>query len=59
METNTFGSLGEAAVDCETSAVRYSMQDLRSVPCIQGLAEEEEPSGEKILMKTNSHFLGT
>lgn len=34
------------------------MRDLRSAPFIRGLAEEEEPSGEKILMKTNSYFLG-
>lgn len=59
MEKDTFSSRGEAAVDCKKSAVRYSTQDFKSVLCIQGLAGEEEPSGEKILMKTNSYFLGT
>lgn len=61
METNMLGSLGEPAVDCEMPTVRHSTGtgDLRSVPCIQGLAEEEKPSGKRILVKTNSHFLST
>lgn len=54
METNILGSLGEAAVDCETSAVRYSTGELD-----QFLVGEEDPSGDKILTKTNSYFLGT